>query len=427
MGNSLITATGITKEALRILHNNLVFLKNVDKQYSKEFAVSGAKIGSTINIRYPNRYYVSHQTALQAQATTEVTGPLQLTTPFQVGLVFTQQDLTLSMDSFSERIIKPAMTRLAADMDMYALSMALDVYNQVGTPTTTPGSGTGGTGLLAYTTPDIYLNAGAVMDSFACPRDMDRRALLNPQAMAGSVKGLSGLYQDQKLIAEQYRKGVMGSALGFEFAMDQNINTLVTGTRAFTYTNCQMYGADQTGSTIQFTVESQSQDGKTFKKGERFTIAGLYSVNPENQQSTGMLAQFVLTADLDGATAGTAVTASISPEIIYAGAGVANGTVTGSQVDDAVMTWLSSSSSTACTASQNIVQNLCYHKEAFTFATADLEKPNGVDFAAREVLDGISMLIVRDYDINSQQFPCRIDVLAGWKTLRPEFACIVAG
>jgi hypothetical protein len=130
---------------------------------------------------------------------------------------------------------------------------------------------------------------------------------------------------------------------------------------------------------------------------------------------------------LDGDTAGTTVTAHISPEIVYAGAGVANGTVTGTQADNAVMTWLSSSSATACTASQNIVQNLAYHKEAFTFATADLEKPQGVDFAAREVYDGISMLIVRDYDINSQSFPCRVDVLAGWKTLRPEFACVIAG
>ena len=427
MGNSIITATGLTREALRVLHNNLVFLKNVDKQYSKEFAVSGAKVGTTINIRYPNRYFVSHQTALQAQVTTEITGPLQLNTPFQVGLVFTQQDLTLSMDEFSKRTIQPAMARLAADMDMYALTMALDVYNQVGTPCTTPGPSGLTSTLLAYTAPQVFLNAGMMMDNFACPRDLERRALLNPAAMAGSVGGLSGLYQDQKLIAEQYRKGIMGHALGFEFAMDQNINTFTTGTRAFTDTNWQMDSASQTGSSITFTVETQAQTGLTIKKGERFTIAGLYSVNPENQQSTGQLAQFVFTADITMLGAGTSTVGYISPAIKYAGTGVADGTVTGSQADNAVMTMLSSSSATACTASQQIVQNLCYHKDAFTFATADLEKPQGVDFCAREVYDGISMLVVRDYDINSAQFPCRIDVLAGWKTLRPEFACVVAG
>lgn len=427
MGNSIITATGLTKEALRILHNNLVFLKNVNKQYSKEFAVSGAKIGSTMNVRMPNRYYVSHQTQLQAQNTMETTVPLQLTTNFQVGLVFTQQDLTLSMDDFSERVLKPAMTRLASDMDMYGLTMANDVFNQVGTPGTTPGPAGLTTTLLAYTAPQVYLNAGMMLDNNSCPRDETRRVLLNPAAMAGSVGGLSGLMQDAGSIAEQYRKGMIGHALGFEFGMDQNINTLITGTRAFTNTNCQMDAASQTGDHIDFTVETQSQTGLTFKKGERFTIAGLYAVNPENQQSTGQLAQFVITADVAALGTGVSTVAYISPSIKYAGVGVADGTVTGSQADNAVMTWLSSSSSSATTASQNIVQNLAYHKDAFTFATADLEKPQGVDFAAREVYDGISMLVVRDYDINNAQFPCRIDVLAGWKALRPEWACIIAG
>jgi hypothetical protein len=63
--------------------------------------------------------------------------------------------------------------------------------------------------------------------------------------------------------------------------------------------------------------------------------------------------------------------------------------------------------------------SLLYHKEAFAFATADLVMPKGVDFAAREVMDGISMRIVRQYDINSDKFPCRLDVLYGYKTHPP--------
>jgi hypothetical protein len=427
MANTLITATGLTREALRVLHNNIVFLKGVNKQYSKEFAQAGAKIGSTLNVRMPNRYFVSHTPTLIAQNTTEDYTPLQLTTQFQVGLNFTQQDLTLSMDDFSKRIIQPAMSALASDMDMYALSMALDVYNAVGTPGSTPGGAVSQTGLRNITTPTIFLNAGAVLDNNACPRDDKRRILLNPTAMAGSVGGLSGLLNDKDAIGEQYRKGLIGKALGFEFAMDQNINTLITGTRAFTYTNWQMEGASQTGSHIHFTVETQAQTGLTFKKGEVFTIAGLYAVNPENQQSTGQLAQFTLTADVAGLGAGVDTTAYISPPIVYAGAGVANGTVTGTQADNAVITMISDASASACTASGNYPQNLAYHEDAFTFATADLEMPRGVDFAAREVFDGISMLVVRAYDINNSQFPCRIDVLAGWKTLRPELACRMWG
>ncbi len=428
MPNSIITATGLTKEAQRVLHNNLVFLRGVNKQYSAEFANAGAKIGTTLNVRMPNRYYVSHTPVLQAQSTTEVTTALQLTTQFQVGLNFTQQDLTLSLDNFSKRIIQPAMARLASDMDMYALAMAKDVYNCVGTPGTTPGGSVSQTGLRNVTTPTIFLNAGAVLDHFATPRDENRRVILNPTAMAGSVGGLSGLTNDTGLVGAQYRKGVMTNALGFEFAMDQNINTLITGTRAITYTNIQADGAAQTGSTFDVTFETQTQNGLTFTQGEVFTVAGLYSVNPENQQSTGHLAHFTITATKTVAVGtATKVTFAISPEIIYAGTGVANGTVTGTQADDAVVTIISDASATAATASGNYPMNLAYHKDAFTFATADLEMPRGVDFAARETYDGISMLVVRAYDINNSQFPCRVDVLAGWKTLRAEMACRIWG
>jgi hypothetical protein len=72
-------------------------------------------------------------------------------------------------------------------------------------------------------------------------------------------------------------------------------------------------------------------------------------------------------------------------------------------------------------------QNLAYHADAFTLGTADLEIPQGVDFAARESYDGISMRIVRAYDVSSDNFICRIDVLGGWATLRPELACRILG
>jgi hypothetical protein len=33
------------------------------------------------------------------------------------------------------------------------------------------------------------------------------------------------------------------------------------------------------------------------------------------------------------------------------------------------------------------------------------------------------MRIVRQYDINNDNIPCRLDVLYGYKTIRPELAC----
>jgi hypothetical protein len=83
--------------------------------------------------------------------------------------------------------------------------------------------------------------------------------------------------------------------------------------------------------------------------------------------------------------------------------------------DNAAITF----SGTASTASG---LSLAYHPDAFTFATADLVMPGGVDMAARGVKDGISMRIVRQYDINNDVLPCRIDVLYGYAAIRPQLA-----
>ena len=236
---------------------------------------------------------------------------------------------------------------------------------------------------------------------------------MNPAAMANTVAGLTGLYQDQALLAEQYRKGVMGVALGFEMALDQNVNALTTGTRA-AGTNCTVQATSVTGTA---TITTQTATG-TLVVGDVFTVASVYAVNPENQSSTGILQQFVVTSAIT--LAGTADVIYVSPTPVLAGTGIANGTVNRLPTANDVVNFIG----TASTASP---QSLAYHQDAFTLATADLELPNGVDFAGRESFDGISMRIIRAYDITNDQFPCRIDVLGGWATLRPEMACRING
>ena len=419
MPNTLLTPTQVLREALRVLHNNLVFVKNVNKQYSQEFAVSGAKVGATINVRLPNRYYVTKSTQLAPQTTNESTVPLTLSTNYQVGLNFTQAELTLSLDDFSKRVLVPAMARLASQIDQDGLALVKNVFSQVGTPGTTPGTagGTFADSILSYNAPQVYLNAGMKMDNQAAPRDENRWCVLNPAAMAASVGGLSGLFQDSKAIGEQYRKGVIGSALGFEFAMDQNVNVLTTGTRHGTAANFQVAATSTSGDTT-LAVKGFTA-GDTFKAGEIISIAGVNAVNPENQTTTGNAQNFVVTADAT-LSDGTG-TLDVYPAIIPAGAGVANGTIDALPQANAVITLRSGA------ASSQYPMNVAYHQDAFTLATADLEMPKGVDFAARETYDGVSMLIVRAYDINYQQFPCRIDVLAGWACLRPELACRITG
>ena len=393
------------------LHNNLVFAKGVNRQYSKEFGISGAKIGSNINIRKPNRYFVRTGAPVNIQNTSETYVNLALDTQYGVDVVFSSAELTLSLDDFSKRILTPAMASIASKIDYDGLSLFTDIWNSVGTVATVPGSGTGGSGLLTYTAPDIFLNAGMVLDLAACPRDENRRIVLGPSAMAATVAGLKGLYQDQGRIAEQYKKGLMGQALGFEFAMDQNINSLTCGTRAIS-SEITVQATWTSGVNIAMTGGSA-----TIKKGDIFTVSSVYSVNPETGQSTGQLMQFVVTANT---TMSGTTNVPVSPTPKLASATVADGNINRVPTASDTVVWMGATGATG-------VQNMAYHQDAFTLGTADLELPKGVDFAAREMYDGISMRIVRAYDVNNDTFVCRLDVLAGWKTLRPELACRILG
>ncbi len=413
MANTILTPAMITREALRVLHNNLVFVKGVNRQYSKEFAVAGAKVGSTINVRLPNKYYIRKGAAIQVQNTAETYVPLTLSDQWGVDVSFSSAELTLSLDDFSKRILTPAMAKIASRIDLDGLSLYTDIYNIVGTFGTTPGTAVSATGLLAHHTPQIYLNAGMVLDHSAAPRDNNRRVCLGPAAMANSVGGLSGLFNPQEIIAEQYRKGLLGHALGFEFALDQNVATHQNGTRAISgEITVQATWVTATGALLKLTGGAA-----TIKKGDVLTVANVYMVNPENQQSTGILQPFVVTEDV---TMFGTTDVKISPTPKLAATGVADGNINRVPTASDVVVWFGATGSAG-------PQNMSYHQDAFTLGTADLEMPKGVDFAARETYDGISMRIVRAYDINNDQFPCRIDVLGGWKTLRPELACRITG
>ena len=387
---------------------------------SAEFAQTGAKIGSTINIRKPNRYYIRRGSAMQTQNTQEVYVPLTLTTQYGTDISFSSVELTLSLDDFSKRILTPAMARISSAIDQDGCAQYGNIYNFVGTANTTPGANSNSTGMATTTAPSIYLNGGSWLDMMATPRDENRRVIINPVAMAQSVAGLSGLFQDSEAIGSQYRKGVLGYALGFEFAMDQNVNTLTVATHAGS-ANAVVNGANQTGSNL--ATNGWTAKSAILNANEIIQLAGVYAVNPENQQSTGFLQNFTVLANASSDANGAA-TLSISPSIIVANQTTGNpatGTVTISPAANAAIT-LSSGA-----ANGTYPQNLAYHQDAFTFATADLELPQGVDFAARENYDGVSMRIIRAFDITNDQFPCRIDVLGGWATLRPEMAVRILG
>jgi hypothetical protein len=401
MPNTLLTISMITREALRVLVNNLTFTKRVNRQYSSKYAVEGAKIGTVLNVRKPPRYIGRTGAAIGIEDATETQVPVSLTTQFGVDISFSSQELTLSIDDFSDRFIKPAVAAIANKIDFDGLQLYRTVANAVGTPGTVPNA------LLTY------LDAGVLLDNNATPMDGERSLVLNPRMQGTIVDALKGLFQSSTQIKQQYEKGQMGTSVGFDWYMDQNVAVHQVGPLGGAPA---VNGAGQTGSNL-VTNAWTAAAALRLRAGDVFTIAGVFGVNPQNRQTTGQLQQFVVTANVSSDGAGNA-TIPIFPAIVTSGAFQ---TVTASPAGGALLTVLGA-------ANTNTPQGLAFHKDAFTFVSADLQMPRGVDMAARvsDPQTGISIRMVRAYNISTDQFPCRLDVLYGWKELYPENACRIA-
>lgn len=403
MANTLLTISMITRESLRVLENNLTFAKGVNRQFDDKFGISGAKIGDTLNVRKPARYVGRSGRTLATEDITETSVALQLDTQYGVDISFTSKDLALSIDEFSDRFLKPALATVANKIDRDGLALYKDVYNSVGTPGTTP------------TTLRTYLQAGAKLDYEACPRDSLRSVVIDPNAQVEIVDALKGLFQSSTEIKNQYESGNMGLAAGFKWSMDQNVQSHTIGTLGGTpLTN----GVPASGATTLVTDGWTASVANRLKRGDVFTIANVYAVNPQSRQSTGQLRQFTVTSDVSSDGSGNA-TIAISPAIVLTGP---TQNVSALPADNAALT-VFGAGSTLATA------NLAYHRDAFVLACADLPLPGGVDMASR-VSDkqlGLSARMVRAYDINSDVMATRLDVLYGWKTVYPEFACRIMG
>ena len=397
MANSILTIDMITRKCLEILENNLVITRNVNRQYDDSFAVQGAKIGSTLRIRLPDRALVTDGAALTAQDDNEQFTTLTVDSQKHIGVQFTSAELTMQLDDFAERVLKPRISQLASSIDADVANSFLNVANSVGTPGTTPATS------LVLLQAQQKLNENAAVMS-------PRYATVNPAANAGLVEGLKGLFNPTDTISRQFKNGMMGmGVLGYEeINMSQSIKQFTVGTRTATGGTTSAAVTVEGATTIAITGAGNAA---TVKIGDVFTIAGVFAVNPQTRESTGSLFQFVAAANvtLDGSGAGNVTVAPM-----YSAA-QALATMDSLPASGAAVVFIGASGI-------QYPQNLVYHKDAITFATADLLMPQGVDMASRQVHNGISMRIVRQYDINNDRMPCRIDVLYGFGVIRPEMA-----
>jgi len=407
MGNSLLTISMITKESARILKNNLGFAKSVNRQYDDSFARSGAKIGSVINIRKPVRYTTTVGPALNIQDITDQSVALTLNTQAHVDFMFSSKDLELSVDEFSGRYLMPAVNALCNKIDYDGLTLVNQaVSNYVGTPGTTPA-----TNLIA-------LQARQKLLENACPVDDNISACVNPAAEASIVDALKGLFQSSERIKEQYEKGMMGQGLGMMWKMDQNIQSHTIG--ALGGTGVADCATTQTGANI-ITNGWTSSVTNLLLPGDIVTFANTYAVNPVSFTSTGSLKQFVVTAAVS--SSGGVATIPISPAIVTSGP---YQNVTQGVAQSSAVLIFGAVSSTANVATPN---NIIFHKDAFVLGMADLPLPGGIDMADRvsDPESGISLRVVRAYDIVNDVWPTRMDVLYGWQAIYPELACRLQG
>ena len=400
MSNSILTIDMITRKALEILENNLVITRNVNRQYDDSFAVEGAKIGSTLRIRLPDRALVTDGAALQVQDDNEQFTTLTVASQKHIGVNFTSAELTMQLDDFAERVLKPRISQLASSIDADVANAYKSIGNTVGTPGTTPS-----TSLVLLQAQQKLNENAAVMNP--------RYATVNPAANAGLVEGMKGLFNPTDTISKQFRNGMMGTGvLGYdEINMSQSIKQHTTGSRVATGNSVTTTVSSEGAASIALTIGN----GLTVKQGDVFTVAGVNAVNPQTRESTGSLFQFVALAD--ATASGTAIVVTVAP--IYTAAN-ALATVDSFPASGAAVIFVGA-------ASSQYAQNLVYHKDAITFATADLLLPQGVDMAARAVHNGISLRVVRQYDINNDRMPCRIDVLYGFSTIRPQMGCRIWG
>jgi P22 coat protein - gene protein 5 len=400
MSNTLLTINMITREAVRLWVNTNSFLQHIDTQYDDQFAITGAKIGQSLRIRLPNDYTVRTGPVAQIQDTAETNTTLTLATQKGVDVSFNSAERTMSLDDYSKRVLAPAVNNLVG-------AVAADIMSGVEGGVSNLVGNFDSAGNLLKPTLETWLNAKALLSLRSAPTD-NRKFILDPVSMARTVQNLSGLLNPATEISEQYRSGEVYNAIGFDWFEDQTVIKHTTGTYV-PGTSPTVSGANQTGTAINVTIGASS-----FTVGDIITFAGVNAVNRITKVSTGDLQQFVVTGYSGGVL-------NIYPAIVPPNgtAPVQYQTVTASPANGAAINSLTLSGSI-------YRKNIAFIPDAVTMATADLEMPKNMQEVARERMDGVSLRMVTGFDIKSDQFITRLDVLYGYVWVRPEWAVVVA-
>lgn len=410
MANTYLTIDMLTAEAVMLFKNSDLFIMNMDTQYDDQFAVDGAKIGDTLRIRLPSDFVVTDGPAMQLQGNTQQYTSLTVSSQKNVATPYSTAERTMSIDRYSELVVAPMVNALCGKVASTVMRGSEGgVCNLI--------SNVDGAGNIISPTMDQFTGANAILDDQGATM-MDRRCVQDPTSDARTVSSLAGLLNPVTEISSQFRSGMMKSGLGFDrFFRDQTVIKHTTGTFSAGGT---VNGGGQTTSTSGGNITVNAITG-TLRKGDIITFANVNAVNRVTKDSLGTLRQFVVTADV----ATTATTIPIYPGMIGPVGGVAGGADQQYQTVDALP--INGAAMVLVTPASSVYRkSLAYTQKAVTMASADLVMPKkAVEEASRTSYDGVSMRMLTDYLPLTDQLATRLDVLFGFKYIRPEWLCVI--
>lgn len=409
MANQLATIDNITRECQRFAHEKGTFIGTVQRQFDEEYGKAGRKIGSSLRIRRAEQFEVTENSrVMNIQDQNEESDTLVMAYQDHVDMEFNSSEMLLSLDDVSKRKIEPAMKTLVSKVESkFIQGVTKEVYNLVGTAGTHVGA-SGNTLALGQ--------ARAKLSKYLAPRDKMRSFQLDSDVMANITEGNKTIFQDDESIRKSFLEGYYGRNAGMNFFENERMHAHTNGD--------DVAGAvDQTTFSEGLSTLHVDALGTSVTLGSVFTIAGVYAVHPETKESYNFLQQFVvLPADssnpVDYTVAGNEADLVISPAIYTTGP---KKNVSAMPANNAVVTFFGSASNTT-----GYIQNLAYHKEAFAFVTGELPIMGDSLRCVRKTQDGVSLRVWQSSDIVNDRMLMRIDMLYGWKTLRPEWACRVS-
>jgi len=395
----------IANAAATMLADESQFCKTIRKADKTDYdGKNGYKAGDTIYVSKPARF-IPQETFDVTSSTQDITEedvalPLDIISTVGVEINSLEFATEMELKSTIERVIKPAVSSIAQNVDQRFLEKATDAtYNSVGTAGSTTFA------------PDDILAAREKMNKFLCPKDNNRYFLHDSTAGRKAVGERKGLFQSSSEIAKQYKMGYVGMADGFTWLESELLNNHTNGNDV---TGVAVNDASAATGATTLAVDGLTTTTGTVKKGQVFTIAGVYAVHPITKETYTFLQQFTVTADATANGSGEA-TLSISPAI-YSSASTSLQNVSALPANDAALVFVGA-------ASTAYTQNLAYHKEAFRGVSVPLIMPKRAEMAEQRTVDGITVAVIRDFDVLERRMVTRLDFLGGITADRPEWSC----